>query len=87
MSRSVAQQARDDLGAAVRRGDPPESITQARRRLANANCAQQIIRAVVTAPDRGETIRLAVANAPGLTAEAEAELTLLLNGGGDGQAA
>jgi hypothetical protein len=67
---SEAQQARNDYGAAVRRGDPPEVIDQARRRL--------------EAAARRDRIRREVAGWPPFTAEQEAGLALLLGTSDDG---
>ena len=66
-SLTPAQQARNALGAAARRGDPPERIEQARRDLTEANLAAHI--------------REAVAAWPPLTAEQRQGLALLLNPG------
>ena len=66
---SAAQQARNALGAAARRGDPPEVIDQLRRELAEANLTDAIIAA-----------RPKVSAWPLFTDDAIARLTLLLRG-------
>jgi hypothetical protein len=75
-SLSAAQRARNALGAAARRGDPAEQITEARRNLAEAKIA--------------DAIRQAVDSAPPLTDAARARLARLLiaaPAGGDCDAA
>jgi hypothetical protein len=49
---SSAQQARNALGAAIRRGDPPERIEQDRADLAEANLADRIRERLLTAHRR-----------------------------------
>jgi hypothetical protein len=66
---SAAQLARNALGAAVRRGDPPEVIDQARRDLAEIVLSDYIRKA-----------RDRVRSWPLLTDEKIARLTLLLRG-------
>jgi hypothetical protein len=71
-----AEQARNRLAAAVRRGEPVEVIDQARRDLAEANLSDAIRRA-----------RPKVAAWPLFTDEQISRLTALLRGEPDGQAA
>lgn len=73
-TRTPPQRARDALGAAVRRGDPPETIAQLRRELEAANLTAAI-----------EAAREQVAPWPLFSDEKIAELTLLLRGEPNGQ--
>jgi hypothetical protein len=68
--RTPAEEARNRLAAAARRGDPPEVIEAARRDLAETVLTEHI-----------RAVRARVATWPLLTDEQIARLTLLLRGG------
>jgi hypothetical protein len=68
---SPAQQARSDLGAAIRRGDPPEAVEAARRALRAAVADTYIERLTACVP-------------PPLTSGQRERLAVLLLGPADG---